>query len=163
MKKQNGITLIALVITIIVLLILAGVSIAMLTGDNGILTKATDSKTATSKAEVMEKINMELNGQMANAMAEDPFDAVDTIKKNLGLDNGKINGYTISVELGGTKTTEYDTGNTVTITITDAETGEFQETIGKVMYDTTNSKWTITPVKVKADTTTPTEPTTPGA
>ena len=36
--KQNGITLIALVITI-VLLILAGVSIAMLTGNNGILTR----------------------------------------------------------------------------------------------------------------------------
>ena len=38
-KKERGITLIALVITIIVLLILAGVSIAMLTGNNGILTR----------------------------------------------------------------------------------------------------------------------------
>ena len=36
-EKQKGITIIALVITIIVLLILAGISIAMLTGDNGIL------------------------------------------------------------------------------------------------------------------------------
>ena len=36
-KKEKGITLIALVITIIVLLILAGVTIATLTGDNGIL------------------------------------------------------------------------------------------------------------------------------
>ena len=35
MKSQKGITLIALVITIIVLLILAGVTIAMLTGENG--------------------------------------------------------------------------------------------------------------------------------
>ena len=35
-NKQKGITLIALVVTIIVLLILAGVSISMLTGDNGI-------------------------------------------------------------------------------------------------------------------------------
>ncbi len=39
-KNSNGITLIALVITIIVLLILAGVSIAFLTGNNGILTQA---------------------------------------------------------------------------------------------------------------------------
>ena len=39
-KNVHGITLIALVITIIVLLILAGVSIAMLTGQNGILTQA---------------------------------------------------------------------------------------------------------------------------
>lgn len=38
-KENRGITLIALVITIIVLLILAGVSIATLTGDNGILRK----------------------------------------------------------------------------------------------------------------------------
>ena len=43
-KEKNGITLIALVITIIVLLILAGVAIATLTGDNGILTKAQNAK-----------------------------------------------------------------------------------------------------------------------
>ena len=41
LKNNKGITLIALVITIIVLLILAGVSIAMLTGENGILNQAT--------------------------------------------------------------------------------------------------------------------------
>ena len=46
LKEKSGITLIALVITIIVLLILAGVSIAMLTGDNGILTQATEAKKA---------------------------------------------------------------------------------------------------------------------
>lgn len=44
MKNNKGITLIALVVTIIVLLILAGVSIAMLTGQNGILNKATEAK-----------------------------------------------------------------------------------------------------------------------
>ena len=48
MKEQKGITLIALVITIIVLLILAGVSIAMLTGNNGVLTKATTAKSETA-------------------------------------------------------------------------------------------------------------------
>ena len=51
MREQKGITLIALVITIIVLLILAGVSIAMLTGENGILTKATQSTKETAKGE----------------------------------------------------------------------------------------------------------------
>ena len=50
-RWNKGITLIALVITIIVLLILAGVSIAMLTGDNGILTKATEAKNETEQAE----------------------------------------------------------------------------------------------------------------
>ena len=51
MRNQRGITLIALVITIIVLLILAGVSIAMLTGDNGILSNATRSVSETNIAE----------------------------------------------------------------------------------------------------------------
>ena len=47
MKDQKGITLIALVITIIVLLILAGVSIAMLTGQNGFLTRSREAQTTT--------------------------------------------------------------------------------------------------------------------
>lgn len=47
MRNQKGITLIALVITIIVLLILAGVSIAMLTGDNGLLTRSRQAQTTT--------------------------------------------------------------------------------------------------------------------
>lgn len=49
-KRSKGITLIALVITIIVLLILASVSIAMLTGNNGILTQAQNSKIKTEEA-----------------------------------------------------------------------------------------------------------------
>ena len=50
LKRQNGITLIALVITIVVLLILAAVSIATLTGQNGILTRANEAKTETEEA-----------------------------------------------------------------------------------------------------------------
>ena len=59
---MKGITLIALVITIIVLLILAGVSIAMLTGQNGILTQAQNSKQATKKAEVKERAQTDIVG-----------------------------------------------------------------------------------------------------
>ena len=51
-KKNKGITLVALVVTIIVLLILAGISISMLTGQNGILNRASEAK---EKAEVSEK------------------------------------------------------------------------------------------------------------
>ena len=51
LKSNKGITLIALVITIIVLLILAGVSIAMLTGQNGILTQAQNAKNRTEEAQ----------------------------------------------------------------------------------------------------------------
>ena len=49
-KQEKGITLMALVITIIVLLILAGVTIAMLTGDNGIISKAMQAKIRTEEA-----------------------------------------------------------------------------------------------------------------
>ena len=56
--KNQGITLIALVITIIVLLILAGVSIAMLTGDNGILTQATEAKEENIKGKEKEQIKL---------------------------------------------------------------------------------------------------------
>lgn len=62
MEKQKGITLIALVITIIVLLILAGVSIATLTGENGILGKATKSKEETEEATAREILAVTLLG-----------------------------------------------------------------------------------------------------
>ena len=55
LKKRKGITLISLVITIIVLLILAGVSIAMLTGENGILTEAQRAKNETEEARIEEE------------------------------------------------------------------------------------------------------------
>ena len=58
LKTNKGITLIALVITIIVLLILAGVTIATLTGDNGILTKAQNAKTQNDKATAKEKVDL---------------------------------------------------------------------------------------------------------
>ena len=58
LKTNKGITLIALVITIIVLLILAGVTIATLTGDNGILTKAQSAKTQNDKATAKEKVDL---------------------------------------------------------------------------------------------------------
>ena len=57
-KNARGITLIALVITIIVLLILAGVTIAALSGDNGILKRATQAKTKTVKENAEEQIKL---------------------------------------------------------------------------------------------------------
>ena len=64
-KSSKGITLIALVITIVVLLILAAVSIATLTGQNGILTRANDAKTNTEIADEKEAIGLAYNGAMA--------------------------------------------------------------------------------------------------
>ena len=59
LNGHHGITLIALVITIIVLLILAGVTIATLTGENGILTQAETAKKATEEAEKEEQENLQ--------------------------------------------------------------------------------------------------------
>ena len=60
-RKNKGITLIALVITIIVLLILAGVTIASLSGDNGILTRAAQAKKQNEKGEAEDTIKLLLS------------------------------------------------------------------------------------------------------
>ena len=62
-KEINGITLIALVITIIVLLILAGVSIATLTGDSGILTQSKKSKISTELSSYKEQVELYKQGK----------------------------------------------------------------------------------------------------
>ena len=83
-KKNNGITLIALVITIIVLLILAGVSIAMLTGDNGILTKAKEAREASEYTGAKELIEIEVAGSFNDEGIYDAGIAKKNIENNLG-------------------------------------------------------------------------------
>ena len=58
MKKQNGITLISLVISIIVMLILAGVSINAIVGENGVLTKAQNAKLSSEEAARLEELEL---------------------------------------------------------------------------------------------------------
>ena len=74
-EKENGITLIALIVTIIILLILAGVTIATLTGENGIITRANEAKTKTEEAAKKEQedldnlalqMDMQEKGEIAN-------------------------------------------------------------------------------------------------
>lgn len=60
LKRSKGITLIALVVTIIVLLILAGVAIATLTGEDGVLTKVASAKEKTERAEVIENAKLDI-------------------------------------------------------------------------------------------------------
>ncbi|MEE0866290.1 MAG: prepilin-type N-terminal cleavage/methylation domain-containing protein [Clostridia bacterium] len=74
MKNQKGITLIALVITIIVLLILAGITIAMLTGDNGLLTKSKESAAASAVAGAKDEVSLEFQNEMA-AYLQDKYTA----------------------------------------------------------------------------------------
>jgi len=70
--ESKAVTLIALVITIIVLLILAGVAIAMLTGENGIISKAMQAKTKTEDSKETEEAGLKeienyINGKSAEA------------------------------------------------------------------------------------------------
>jgi len=109
--NNKGITLIALVITIIVLLILAGVAIATLTGDNGILTKAASSKEKTDKASAEEAVKLEYLGSIDNTGKFNYEDFKTNVKKNLGvqdtdiIDNGdntctvKYNGYDVTLDI----------------------------------------------------------------
>ena len=79
-RKEKGITLIALVITIIVLLILAGVTIATLTGDNGILGKAKTAKTTNDEEKAKEQIKIAVMG----SYGKDGELNYDDLTKNLG-------------------------------------------------------------------------------
>lgn len=65
MQKNKGITLVALVVTIIVLLILAGVSIAALTGDNGILSRAQEAANKSDLEAIKEDIKLQISGEVA--------------------------------------------------------------------------------------------------
>jgi Tfp pilus assembly major pilin PilA len=77
-KKQNGITLVALVITIIVLLILAGVTISMVVGQNGVLSQAKSAATKTKDSEAKEALELALSGAqgtyVGGDMSEDFFE-----------------------------------------------------------------------------------------
>ena len=131
-KNNKGITLIALVITIIVLLILAGVSIAMLTGNNGILSQATNASADTKVAEAKEIASLAVSNLVSKFYEEkyvNNSSSVTTagayVQANLttSTDSGK---YTIS----GAKITivpKTRDGKTVTGTIQDDGTIDWRE------------------------------------
>ena len=80
-KGERGITLIALVITIIVLLILAAVSIATLTGQNGILTRANDAKRENEIASVKEQAQLDIANWIAEKLENGEDSTVNTPEK----------------------------------------------------------------------------------
>ena len=111
-KKQTGITLIALVITIIVLLILAGVSIATLTGNNGILTQANQAKENNNSAAAKEKVQVEALGSIDKSGKFNESTFEENVTKNIKGSTVKKSGNSLIVTVDG-----YD----VTV---DATTGE---------------------------------------
>ena len=109
-RTDKGITLIALVITIIVLLILVGVSIATLTGENGILTRASEAAEQTEIAEEKEAISLAYSGVMAdtNGTGVSAKELQEELQKN---------GYTATVTDNGdgTLTVIFESGREYTI------------------------------------------------
>ena len=83
MRKQKGITLIALIITIIVLLILAGISIATLTGENGILTQADKAKEETIIAREKEGISVAFTDFISRIITAETDEEYYEIAENL--------------------------------------------------------------------------------
>ena len=140
-KKNNGITLIALVITIIVLLILAGVTIATLTGENGILTRASEASEQTEIAEEKEAIGVAYAGVLAdnNGSGVSASELQDELRNN---------GYnaTVTDNGDGTFTVEFESGREYTINADgsieggNGESGDNTETdiAGKYYEDDTN-------------------------
>ena len=90
-RKERGITLIALVVTIIVLLILAGITIGALTGDNGIINKAKKAKEETEIAQWEEKIDaaiIDVEKKHRNPTIDDVID--ELIKDEIIEDESKV-------------------------------------------------------------------------
>ena len=83
MKNQKGITLIALVVTIIVLLILAGISIAMLTGENGIIRNAQEAATYNAYAGADEQFKLAYMAVRTEIMAQTVKDGTYKPTKDL--------------------------------------------------------------------------------
>lgn len=83
-KSTKGITLISLVVTIIILLILAGVTIATLMGDNGLITRANDAKIATEIADIKEQIQTEILSEQAGNQGNILDSSLETILLKYG-------------------------------------------------------------------------------
>lgn len=83
-KGTKGITLISLVVTIIILLILAGVTIATLMGNNGLINKASNAKTQTEIASIKEEIQTDILGKQAENEGNISDDSLKEILEKYG-------------------------------------------------------------------------------
>ncbi len=128
MKNNKGITLIALVVTIIVLLILAAVSIAMLTGDNGILTNASKTSTENAYYGAEEQVKLAFMAVKTEIMAQVVKDGTyDARKETTGATNVQNLAKIVRADLNNSKWKVYYKG------IVDPDTNDSDS-------DTTNDK-----------------------
>ena len=86
MKKQKGITLIALVVTVIVLIILAGISISIILGENGLVAKAKRAAVQTEEAVANEEMGMYMSSLRIDKDAGSGQRLADYLSSNVGND-----------------------------------------------------------------------------
>ncbi len=131
LKKKNAITLIALVVTIIVLLILAGVTLSFVAGENGILKRATDAVDINEKASIVEEVQLAMTELQMQYYEEYYVDKkitqtqVEYLAEKLTQGSKTDNG---TIKLEGTEITY--TGSNGTIT-----KGTFDEMTGKITME----------------------------
>ena len=93
LKRNKGITLIALVVTIIVLLILAGISIAMLTGQNGILNRASEAQEKTGTAQTEELVKLSVTDALTQGLGSlTDVNLKTALNNNIGAGKYEISG-----------------------------------------------------------------------
>ena len=92
LKGNKGITLIALVVTIIVLLILAGISINALAGRNGLLNRAVESKEKTGIAQTEESIKIAIMDAATEGLGTLTEENLEKALNKAGISSDKING-----------------------------------------------------------------------
>ena len=85
-KEESGITLIALVVTIIVLLILAGVAISLSIGNNGLFTRAKTASVITDVENTKEEIKLEIMGKINEYGEYKNSDVIEAVKKITGIE-----------------------------------------------------------------------------
>ena len=83
LKNKKGITLIALVVTIVVLLILAGVTISLLLDENGIIAKSKDARIGTRASQVEDEVGMWKQHNFINKESNQAQESADTMLANL--------------------------------------------------------------------------------
>ena len=159
-KRNKGITLIALVVTIIVLLILAGVSINMLTGQNGILNRASEAKEKTGNAQTEELVKF----AVMSSIGTDGLIDLNQLKTEIESQGGRVTGTTfpVTVTMGKSSYQIDQTGNiteagttpqiSYTVTNTDGTeitSGNLPESAKLNVTITNISELTVTSIKIK--------------
>ena len=100
-QKNSGITLVALVVTIVVLLILAGVSINLVVGQNGIITRAGDAKKETKRAEIEDKISLALGSAQIEGLGKVDMDELNSELSKIGYTGSPLTSLPATIEIDG--------------------------------------------------------------